>query len=1208
MLVRCSPTLLALALGFAPVAAQAASAPSEATRDEHARAIKAVIDLGAKRVAQRQMELWAKLGYADTGSPTVREALQIAFKQAFDPAFDERGIPTGNVPKIVAELTGQGGSAIEQVLRLVNAARRTIDVDGAKPLVLPTTEKIAALQRTVTKLIAVYEKEFTAALAKVAAGKKDEDELWQIDDTKPEGKRRAEEIQRQAVELRLECMQIYYFAHMILREVATRGADFGIDPKPAQTSLNNWAKTNKEILDDWDFQWSEYHPQLLFYIAIAQCEGARQQVKNYAPADCEAGLMKVVDLDPDQVPPGAREAMKTLQIKAWANLLRWELEMGTPASWDRGLALFEEFLSRTKNDRAMGLSAPETERAIAVGQVYLLAGRLNLAKGNSAAAQQLWAQVRASKNPLASVASGWITARGDTAISTNPWAEEPIAADPSSALMVGQALMREVGSASPQQAREFALGAAAGLRNGVLGLSSAAYAEQFVEHAAPIFRNYTAALSKLEMPYHAAAAAHEGLRQIRARINGKSNPWKDKNGAWTQSGQQVNSLINTAISVGSVLQVRTRTPAAKRLFDEIVQLAQQINPELVGKGLEWSLILGRFNEGDYAGCLEDAQAYAKKYPEEFTKAASLILRTRLAWIDKLDTPGASASDKSKLSALQKELDDHVVTLEKYLATELPKAGNDAAKAAPLGQLQIAVASAKIKSKLKQQKYAEVFADLGPDFWKKPPSDPDLGVAMLKMLVQAVHESHMRLSGMEKQDDKPQPVKTEQLAAAWVDYHAAMRTFRKFAPRYGAGDSATLKNASLRLAQVANYVSAQAEQNARAKSGGDGMAEIAAEAKRNFADFVESTLNEKSKPPLVLMVAQTLWELGEKARAARLFEVYKAGLDRDPQIQAFRADPQSVLNPVATLVTARSEFKKPWEEVVDLLSDPPGYLADLIKGGRAAVQDRGEKRDYGGALVKIDALKKLVSDAGYLDAEGKKKIIEALDALRSLTLNLASAISIDVNLAQFYRESGKAEQAVKLYRALYEEYDPLNAVFAAGYVEGVLEAIKTNPAGVDKTVIIGAREVAGQNLRIFTQGNQRDQYWISWLQVLELSKSLPGDEGKVVAKQLQFSIINKSTPRDDLHLPLVPGDDPRVRRAANQGSVAIAQRYLDLFEGLPELKRPFRIEVVEAQGKSVPLFVDTDAPTMVGQVETTADGDEIVLFKAADAAPAPAAQP
>src|ERR1043165_1844134 len=113
---RLAPPLLALALGLVPLTIQAASAPSDAVRDEHARAIKGAIDLGAKRVAQRQMEEWAKAGYADTGSPTMKEALDIAFRRGFDATFDDASVPKGVQSKAWNDIAG-GGGGLDQIIR-----------------------------------------------------------------------------------------------------------------------------------------------------------------------------------------------------------------------------------------------------------------------------------------------------------------------------------------------------------------------------------------------------------------------------------------------------------------------------------------------------------------------------------------------------------------------------------------------------------------------------------------------------------------------------------------------------------------------------------------------------------------------------------------------------------------------------------------------------------------------------------------------------------------------------------------------------------------------------------------------------------------------------------------------------------------------------------------------------------------------------------
>mgnify|MGYP000237275993 CR=1 FL=1 len=141
------------------------------------------------------MEEWVKAGYADAANPSVKDALQIAFNRAFDPKFDDKSVPTANLSKIFAEIANVGGTPLDQILRQLNEARRVIDLEGPKPLVLPAEEKMAALQRTVLKMVATYEKEFTAALDRVKATKKDDEDLWALDETVPAQKKRAEVIQ-----------------------------------------------------------------------------------------------------------------------------------------------------------------------------------------------------------------------------------------------------------------------------------------------------------------------------------------------------------------------------------------------------------------------------------------------------------------------------------------------------------------------------------------------------------------------------------------------------------------------------------------------------------------------------------------------------------------------------------------------------------------------------------------------------------------------------------------------------------------------------------------------------------------------------------------------------------------------------------------------------------------------------------------------------
>jgi len=1211
MLNRCTPTLLALALGFAPFAGLIHGAASEAQRDEHARAVRSLIDLGAKLSARRQIDAWAKVGYPDT-TPSLKQALESAYGITFEgkpePAADPKA------PKIVAEiLNNQGG--LGQIVKLLNESRRILDADAPKPLVPPTEEKTAGLKRTIARLTELYPKEFKVQLEIVKKHKEAEDKLWELDERKDAAKIR--DINHTAVLMRIEALKGFYFAHMALREVATRGADFGLDPKPVMASLASFTKEHRELLSEWEFQWAEMHPQLQLFCAIASAEGVRQKIAGFTAADAESSLIKVCDLDLEQVPAAARDAIRTLQATAWANLLRWQIEQGTDAARDRGIANFSDFKGRAKDSKDFALSNGKLdgERAAAIAQIHILAGRLYRAKGDNSTAASLFAEVKGSpSNPLSGLAGAWIGGGGSsTGGGESAWGKDPLPADPSSALMVGRALMGEAESANPRQQREYYLNAAVGLRDGVLGLGTRTFADQFVENGPAVYRTYARALAKLGMAYHAAAAAQEGLRLVSLRIGDKAviARWKEKDGkTWTRgAGEQVQRLVSDALIFASGLNVKVRSSASKRLYDDTIELARLVDPEVVGPGLEWQLVLGFYNDGDYAGCVDAAKAFAKKYPDQFLKAASLIIKARQAWIEKLDDSKAAA-DVAKLAEVTKDLDDSIGKLGSYLDAELKKPDLTPERKKELQATTVTISSAKVKGKLKAKQYVEVITqDLGHAFWLKPPADLDLRATMLRFLASAVSEYHLQLSGVvDPKVDKPKTIEADKLLAAWTMYVVAMADFSKQMKGFG-NDLTPLKSAPARLAQVAQIVSAQADQLVRQKTGGPEMARVLDEAKRYFADFVEPTIADKSKPGIILAVAQTLWEINEKARAVRLFEMYKTRLDQDDLVKGYRTDPVATLALYGTTLTARSEFRKGWEEILDLLSDPAGYNNDLILFGSDGVKGKGEKRDYGKALTKIDALKALVTSAVYLDAEGKKKMIEACDQVRSLAGNLAYTIVIDTNLAQFYRESGQAGKAVELYRRLYTDYDPLNPAYSAGFVEGVLQALRSEAGSVTPEQIKSARIVAGKNLTYFDRVPQeRDNFWLSWLQVLELSQSLGSEEAKAIKKQLEYTVKNRSTPRDDLIDPMRTGDDARVRRVRNQAAVDISNRYLALFEGTG-VETPFRIDTITSEGKELAIFVNSGAPQMQS---TTAevDGEEITIITAVGevAAPAPASAP
>ena len=86
------------------------------------------------------------------------------------------------------------------------------------------------------------------------------------------------------------------------------------------------------------------------------------------------------------------------------------------------------------------------------------------------------------------------------------------------------------------------------------------------------------------------------------------------------------------------------------------------------------LVVGKYNDRDYATCIADAKAYAVKYPDDFVKVAALILNARQAWIDKLDEPTASPADKTKLPVPKEDADVLPVEAPAGVDTEFKPGG------------------------------------------------------------------------------------------------------------------------------------------------------------------------------------------------------------------------------------------------------------------------------------------------------------------------------------------------------------------------------------------------------------------------------------------------------------------------------------------------------------------------------------------------------
>lgn len=1186
--------------------ATAFSAASPAERDERANVIAQLISGRFRLPAQRAIDAFVKAGFESDGA--YADALNFAYADTFGNIVTDKaeGARLADVcaklkvkvetwakgrqlpPELAALLSTEGTA---KLLRLINDALGIIRPDY--PIMVELTDgQIAAINNAVKGVIDIAMAEFKSGAQKVEANKGFEDKAMELGEG-PE----AMKLNQDAVMLRLQALEPMRLAHIFLREVVTSGEKRKINVTAANDFLHKFLLENQKKLEQWDFEFSDYHPKLKVCLNELICEGVRQKIDGYEAENAEAQAMQIVDWDLTPIKdPKVRDQVVELQLQVWAHLLRWQLELNTPTSIAHGIANFQDFQTRGKTDKNLSVTNTDPQKANAIGQVYIYAARLQAAKGNGSTAGGLLVEVQNAKGPQAAAAKMWMATLAG-GMKADDWGQQPISEEPAQALAIGKAFMSQAAGAVGEQSRKFYMNAAVKLRAGVLGLNNSEFKGQFVECAPGLYMSYSSALYKLNWYHQAAIAAHEGLQSIeRVASESKKNPWKDANGGWTSTGKQVSSLANNALIYVMFLNSRLKSPAIAKLYGDTIDLAQKIDESLVGKGTEWNVVVGLDGEGKFGEAIDAATAYQNKYPEDWYKVFNFITSVRLRWITQI-----KEKDPKKAAEVLDQLNKNLAAAADRIKKDRAAPNLPKERLKELDEADNVIVSARIGGLVQEKKYTEVFAQLGPKFWANPPADVELGGRMLSLLSQAMYDNNRAATADPKTKADP-----KRLLETWPAYKDIARIFKKQAPKYASdANDGVLSRAKSRLASVYYSVSNLAAVFANAKQNANEMEAIHDEALRYFADFM--VIKDDTAPATIFVVAKTLWDLGEKDRAAKDFELYKKSLDVDPVLKAYRQNPEETIKAYGEELTTRQDFKAPWEErggIRDLLIDKQGFMEEYANALDTSKLSE-EKRDYAKASVKLDGFAKLVeTQKGFLGADNYKKMADKLKELQQVAKGMNNAIKVDSYLAQYYRESGQADKAIPIFENLYKNYDPLNPNYAAGYVEGVLDAVRHNKP-VDAKVIKNARDVSVSMISV-VQGNaqQLDAYWTVLIQYLELSAAM--DDKKVIAEKLLFQEKNKSTPRDDLMAPPVEGDDKRARRPRNALAVELSERFLDLYQFAPGMKPTFRIDTIDVRGKPMKIFADTDAPQFEIKTENR-DGDDVDIIVPATNAPAADAQ-
>lgn len=1269
-----SPSLLLIALGS--VAAPLAAA-DRGERHQGAAAVMTFVEQRMRLPAKRWLDEWLQARHQDEGqwyekvlrmsyaerfadlTPDKAEAERLkkdylALRAEIDKAIKDKRLPEG--PR---ELMGSA----RQLDRLKKEIIAIMDPNLPPPQVPLVPEKKALVQRLIQSLADQATVEFAEALATAKAhiaGPEQERIKGRIPDG-PKG----EEIDNLSVSLRSDALQALVTAHSVLRDVYLRAKDFGIEPSAAVADawLEKTAKAQLDLVATWDYEWGPANPYLHFYCLVWMGEAVRQGVKTYKDGkldtrlkfeDVESKLAEIISTDTTKVEREWRDEMIGSRFRAMDQLMRWCVEMTkvkpappvpplrkldpknkndkhTPAELalqrelreardlspkevlQRALEMWRMFQDMGKKDATLTLAGAPKQLQVDIGFMYLSAARMFLARKDTARAAGLLGEVINAKNMhpgIREYAKMWVAAGSQDGPRDGGWGDPSTPMDPSSALMIAQQLYRAADETIDKKLQEQSLvRAAVMLRNGISGLDNRVYAEHVVPMMPKVYGLYVAVLVKLGLRQHAAIAGTEGLDRIVAVLDReekakKPNPWKTLNDGkdWvmvTRLAKETNRLAKNIY-------------AYNKGFGTIVEAARnfqvKIDPNSAGPDNDideiFQLIQDRRNEEAIAKCKEFLAKYpAAKHPKEELVVFSMLVNARLGLLDKLDPKSPQAIQISK------DMDQDNAAMLARIKKELEEGKPTPERKRDLERTQTAILSCDIALLMRNKKYDEVLKRLGPDFWKKPPSDPSLSVNMLVKMCQACGQRFMEVN---RKPDK------DVILAAATDFQQAYESYAKQAKRLStAGVDADLRKGARILYQV---FLGTAQLAAQLKAQEPRFAEIEAAAYKGYADLFEPLIDDKTKPNEVWLVADVLWDMGERERAAVQFERYQGLLAKDEELQAFKADAKKVIDGYGARINVRNEFKALWDEVVDLAWDAPEFIEAI----RNDLPDtKGRIASYGTARRKLDELAKgpVVKVRDVMKKEDHAAVLAAIkecDRLLSVA-NLNRQVMSRLALA--FRDAGRQADALKLFQELYNQ-DPTNPEYASAVVEVTLQSIREgkttakDPEGrkqIDRARAI----VAKVRNDLERDARNRDGYWLAYIQGQELTAAL--GEIAQVNDTLSFLRVNKSDVSRDLIKPAVAinradgtslADDPRCRRPRNVQAIQLAERFLALFtlNGVKE-KPAFRIGKVE--GLTPPeVFIDAGVQDFALIMAKDENDDQVGLLLPpgtnVTAAPAPAA--
>lgn len=979
--------------------------------------------------------------------------------------------------------------------------------------------------------------------------------------------------------VRLDYANALYSVLRATREIVMRSADYRLDPS-GKDMVERWMHARfAGLLKDhnyaaWDFEFGDYHPFLKHRLGVFAAEIVRlNKVRSDLgvlkfEANVADELRKVIDWDTAPFKDAkVKDQVEQLKLDVWSDLFYWYLQMNDEKMLGDAIDAWERDFMRRDMYKLSDKQHPKREQA--VGHMYILAARVYGAGGNPTKRDEMLSRLKASTNffkDAGRVWMGWIATQ-DSGQGDLEWATPITPIDVPTALEIAQTMMSERQRATnPATQTKFSMKALLALRNGLAGLPDPKSAD-FLEQAPKIYLRYSDALYQHGWPASAIAVAREGLGRFKPFWKSESqNSWIVQ-GKLNEAGNAIQGLARNQVNLLGFLNrfAGPKDTSLSRLQIEAIDTLKLFDVDAV-KDLDLLPCVTSLQERKYRDALTKIEAYLKAHPE---KPVMIYLKAQALNGIYGDVLGEGKTESPEAKKVGDELNKVLATLRAMVepvAMGQKKPPKDQESSYRIGYQ--AYLSVTVYSLYKQEKYEEIVALLGPEFWKNPPKDSS-ALTAASSYGMAVYRLTTNLMKDPKRVDDPAAflVNWERVQLAQLAVEAASAVA-------GQSDPTKVRDLRTNLAAVFEMVRRHCikivlilQQDPKTATTGSAtlsnLVGIQKRATLGFASLMEPVVKTSKDVELILSVAEAFREADEGSRAITFYERFRYLIDNDGLIASFHNDPVACIDRFKEKLNVRSDYAPFWNgraSIPDLLIDSPDFIKNFVLAGKPKESWPEELRDYRRALTRIKEFQKTIEGDRSRLNENYVPMQESIKELIGLVQNLDRIGIVKLRLAKSYFELKRFPEAATLTEELYEG-DQQDPAIMSLYADVVIQAIADgNPQ--EDAVVAKAKDIAIR-LRNLMRG-QRDPsvvkiYWKAVCQVMELCISSKDKDLESVKQTLEQNRVFKKHPVDDL---CEPGDGER--KAIDSEAAAIIARYNSLFtkEGV---NLPILYERIEKDG-------------------------------------------